>query len=116
MGRLTSLKSGLGALPSSVAYMPKGERERDRARDAQAWRRWYKTARWQALRWSVLVRDLFTCQRCGEVVGDSAKLVADHRKPHRGDETLFWDEDNLQALCKPCHDGDKQRQERREGL
>lgn len=24
--------------------------------------------------------------------------------PHRGDQKLFWDESNWQALCKPCHD------------
>lgn len=38
-------------------------------------------------------------------------LVCDHVKPHRGDERLFWDEANLQTLCKPCHDRDKQREE-----
>lgn len=30
--------------------------------------------------------------------------VVDHRIPHRGDETLMWNQDNWQALCKPCHD------------
>ncbi|HPJ03272.1 MAG TPA: HNH endonuclease signature motif containing protein [Candidatus Limiplasma sp.] len=30
--------------------------------------------------------------------------VVDHIIPHRGDETLFWDESNWQPLCKPCHD------------
>lgn len=37
--------------------------------------------------------------------------VVDHKIPHRGDQTLFWDRDNWQSLCKPCHDGEKQRQE-----
>ena len=50
---------------------------------------------------------------CGKIEGDTSQLVADHRRPHRGDERLFWDERNLQCLCKPCHDGTKQRQERR---
>lgn len=27
----------------------------------------------------------------------------DHITPHRGDMTLFWDVDNWQSLCKPCH-------------
>ena len=27
----------------------------------------------------------------------------DHIVPHQGDKDLFWKEDNLQALCKPCH-------------
>lgn len=30
--------------------------------------------------------------------------VVDHIKPHRGDQTLFWDRDNWQPLCKACHD------------
>jgi hypothetical protein len=37
--------------------------------------------------------------------------VCDHRKPHRGDEHLFWDETNLQTMLKACHDGPKQRAE-----
>ena len=27
----------------------------------------------------------------------------DHIEPHKGDDTLFWDQDNWQPLCKPCH-------------
>jgi 5-methylcytosine-specific restriction protein A len=27
----------------------------------------------------------------------------DHIVPHLGDKDLFWDEKNLQALCKSCH-------------
>ena len=30
--------------------------------------------------------------------------VTDHVTPHKGDETLFWDEDNHQSLCETCHD------------
>lgn len=89
--------------------------ERSRRRDAtQPWRAWYKTARWQKLRWSVLVRDLFTCQMtaCGRVVADTSKLVADHKIAHRGDERLFWDENNLHCICKDCHDRVKQSEER----
>ncbi len=37
--------------------------------------------------------------------------VVDHIIPHRGDEVLFWDETNWQALCAPCHNGPKRRQE-----
>lgn len=91
------------------------EVQRSRQRDAtQPWRAWYKTARWQKLRWSVLVRDLFTCQMtgCGRIEPDTSKLVADHKVAHRGDERLFWDEQNLQCLCKDCHDRLKQSEER----
>jgi 5-methylcytosine-specific restriction endonuclease McrA len=48
---------------------------------------------------------------CGRIEADTSKLVADHIMPHRGDERLFWDEANLQCLCKACHDGVKQAAE-----
>lgn len=75
------------------------------------WRAWYGTARWRKLRWSILVRDLFTCRRCGLLEGNTSQLVADHVRPHRGDQRLFWDEANLQAMCKACHDRTKQVEE-----
>ena len=34
----------------------------------------------------------------------TAATVVDHVVPHRGDQTLFWDRRNWQALCKECHD------------
>lgn len=45
------------------------------------------------------------CQRKGKTV---AATVVDHIRPHRGDINLFSDPDNLQSLCKACHDGEKQ--------
>ncbi|WP_436096656.1 HNH endonuclease [Bosea sp. LjRoot237] len=38
--------------------------------------------------------------------------TVDHVKPHKGDEALFWDQDNLQSLCAACHNRHKQREER----
>lgn len=101
--------------PRFGSAVPVTRQGRDRERDQREWRKWYKTARWQRLRMTVLVRDLFTCQwpGCGRIEADTSKLVADHREPHRGDEAMFWDADNLQCLCKPCHDSRKQRAENR---
>lgn len=115
MGRLKQLPSRLPSLPPRLAQIaPATEADRSRMRDAQqAWRGWYKTARWQRLRWSVLERDQFTCRRCGRIEGDTRLLVADHVQPHRGDEALFWEAGNLQCLCKACHDSAKQSEERR---
>ncbi|MBB3567235.1 HNH endonuclease [Rhizobium sp. BK491] len=118
MGRLSSIKPRLKALGSRIAApsdRQETEAERHRQRDrTQPWRAWYKTSRWQKLRMSVLVRDLFTCQMkgCGRIEADTSKLVADHKTPHHGDEVLFWDENNLHCLCKTCHDSLKQKQER----
>jgi hypothetical protein len=35
--------------------------------------------------------------------------VVDHIIPHRGDQVLFWDEDNWQSLCTYCHNSTKRR-------
>ena len=89
----------------------------DAARDrVHHWRAWYRTQRWRRLRWQVLTDALFTCARCRRVEKDTSLLVADHVVPHRGDEHLFWFRGNLQCLCKPCHDGAKQREERGGGV
>lgn len=105
----------------------------ERARDAAApWRAWEKTAEWQRLRWEILIRDDFVCRICGAehamtaecrllksigradlVKGKAPDRIADHRTPHKGDETLFRDRDNLQCLCKGCHDRVKQAEDRR---
>jgi 5-methylcytosine-specific restriction protein A len=115
--KLSNMRPGLGGLPSRFSHLP-DERTRSRMRDAAVpWRGWYKTARWRALRLAVFVRDGFKCQwrGCGRVQGDVSQLVADHVVRHRGDERLFWDMNNLQTLCKTCHDSKKQAQERRQG-
>lgn len=49
------------------------------------------------------------CQRRGKV---TQATVVDHIVPHRGDDVLFWDTANHQALCKPCHDSIKQAEEK----
>lgn len=113
MAKLATIKPQLTAMRPRL-QAPKDEAGRSRYRDTTSapWRSWYKTARWQRLRWSVLVRDAFTCAMCGKIETDTSKLVADHRRPHRGDADLFWDESNLQCLCKVDHDSRKQAMER----
>ncbi|KJZ31643.1 hypothetical protein TW83_07725 [Paracoccus sp. S4493] len=85
-------------------------RSRDRI---DTWRKWYKTAEWQAIRWDVLVAASFTCVRCKRVF-ESAQLVGDHIKAHRGDRDMFFDRTNVQCMCATCHNRDKQREERRD--
>lgn len=115
MGKLKALGSRLAPLKPGLGSLPPVERTVDAQRSIYApWREWYNTTRWRALRLVIFARDLFTCQwpGCGRIEGNTSKLVADHVRPHRGDARLFWDEGNLQTLCKPCHDSKKQRAER----
>jgi 5-methylcytosine-specific restriction protein A len=37
--------------------------------------------------------------------------VVDHIVPHKGDNELFLSRNNLQSLCKSCHDNKKQRED-----
>jgi 5-methylcytosine-specific restriction endonuclease McrA len=63
-------------------------------------RRWYCTTRWAYLRQDVLVDAASTCAVCGQV---SLALDVDHIRKHDGNPALFWDRENLQALCRVCH-------------
>lgn len=63
---------------------------------------WYNKAQWNGphgLRRVVLARDPI-CKICNRY----PSTIADHIKPHRGVRSMFCDLDNLQGLCKPCHD------------
>jgi 5-methylcytosine-specific restriction enzyme A len=52
------------------------------------------------------------CQ-CPHCVGKQVRAeVVDHKIPHRGDSTLFFDENNLQSMTKAHHDSMKQSEER----
>jgi 5-methylcytosine-specific restriction protein A len=85
------------------------KRERDRRRPSAA-RRGYGP-RWRRARAAYLARHplCVPCESAGRLV---AATVVDHVVPHRGDDRLFWDEDNWQGLCKRCHDGKTAREGR----
>lgn len=69
--------------------------------------------RWQKARLTFLRRpENVLCRECKAAGRTELATVVDHRVPHRGDMELFWDTDNWQALCKPCHDSHKQSIER----
>lgn len=76
-----------------------------------AWRPLYKTRRWRAAR-EVQLSKQPLCDECLELDQTTAATVVNHRIPHKGDLTLFWDPTNHQSVCKPHHDGPIQRAER----
>lgn len=79
-----------------------------RSKAALAWQHLYSSSRWKLLRQHQMAFEPL-CRFCLEQQIVEAATVVDHIKPHKGDETLFFAADNLQSLCKPCHDGTKQR-------
>lgn len=89
------------------------------AEGATSWRAGKKTAergyggRWQKARLTFLRRpENVLCRVCKAAGRTELATVVDHRVPHRGNQELFWDTDNWQALCKPCHDSHKQSLEK----
>lgn len=79
----------------------KHRREGDRARGT-AHERGYTYA-WTKARKSFLRGNPLCAEheRRGQL--EPAVLI-DHKRPHKGDQTLFWDQSNWQSLCKACHD------------
>ena len=61
------------------------------------WHGLYQSAAWRNLRRQFLAENP-QCVVCG-----AAARIADHVVPHRGDKRLFYDAENLQALCVSCH-------------
>ncbi len=59
-------------------------------------------ARWRTAR----KRFLQTHPLCAECMKENSitpATVVDHIIPHRGDQSLFWDESNWQGLCERHH-------------
>lgn len=57
---------------------------------------------WRKLRARFLMGNPL-CVHCLEKGLITPANEVDHIEPHRGDMEKFYDESNLQALCKPCH-------------
>lgn len=74
------------------------------------WHHLYNTKRWKALRLYHLGTEPI-CRLCKQADKITPAAVVDHITPHKGNVDLFFDDTNLQSLCKPCHDGTKQAAE-----
>lgn len=62
-------------------------------------------SRWQKARRLFLQKpENVFCVECKKQGILKRAIVVDHIVPHRGNQKLFWDESNWQALCKTCHD------------
>jgi 5-methylcytosine-specific restriction protein A len=61
----------------------------------------YNTTRWRKLRTKIL-KEQTHCSKCG-LSNSETKLEVHHVIPPRGNEELFFDENNLVAVCPLCH-------------
>lgn len=97
------------------------KRDRDRRADAKrgtSSQRGY-TGAWDKAKAGYLAKHPF-CVFCGCDTRDTPEGglplgVVDHKRRHGGDKAVFWDRNNWQTLCRPCHNSTKQREERRKG-
>ena len=124
--RLTTLKSRLAAPAERIATIKTGSWRNDKQTSTQ---RGYGY-KWQKARAAYLVKHPFCayCLRDAGIgyqqdavtiglacatkgLGQPYAQVVDHIEPHRGDQALFWNSANWQALCSTHHSADKQREE-----
>lgn len=57
----------------------------------------YESVEWRKRR-ALFLKKYPVCFICG-----AKATIADHIIPHRGDLTLFFDDNNLQPMCQRCH-------------
>lgn len=82
-------------------YCDKHKGSRDSYRESASKRGYGR--RWQVSSKAFLANHPF-CVRCLERGIHEPATVVDHITPHKGNQTLFWDKNNWQPLCKSCHD------------
>lgn len=84
-------------------YCEEHQKEMEYKRMDSPYSKLYSTMRWQRLREYILSKEPL-CVECKKYKRIRPATVVDHIKAHKGDEELFYDEANLQSLCKSCHD------------
>ena len=82
---------------------------------ADKYRKLYPSKQWRTLRGTTLTRDHYRCRRCSISLtsgkSQPTSAVVHHKKPHKGNLTLFYDPSNMEAICWSCHLGTIQSEE-----
>lgn len=66
--------------------------------------KFYNSKEWKTVRTEAFIRDNYTCVDCGQV---GHQLEANHIKPRSRFPELALVLDNIETLCKKCHDSKK---------
>lgn len=95
-------------VPGCPNLVPRGQarcadhrRQRERERGS-AYERGY-TPQWRAYRKRYLAQHPLCVPHLAQGKTVPATVVH-HRRAHKGDKALFWDPNNHEAVCAPCHD------------
>ena len=95
-------------------YCPKHKPAKAPRRTSAEYHGWYNLRVWtDDLRPAQLLREPW-CRECARRGVRTRATVVDHVEPHRGDWTKFINRDNLQSLCKRCHDQKTAREQAEE--
>ena len=95
-------------------YCPKHKPVKAPRRTSAEYHGWYNLRVWtDDLRPAQLLREPW-CRECARRGVRTRATVVDHVEPHRGDWTKFINRDNLQSLCKRCHDQKTAREQAEE--
>ena len=100
--------------PGCAALVPAGQKyceEHKPLHSKPAAERGYGYNWWKASK-EFLVRHLM-CMKCRDKGNLMKATVVDHIIPYRGDQKLFWDQNNWQSLCKKHHDQKTSREDAR---
>ncbi len=99
------VRDGSGRCPKHLEQKQqadkKNQQQYDKARGTSAMRGY--GGRWEKARATYLCSHPL-CVSCKVQGRLEPATVVDHKIPHKGDQGLFWSEENWQSLCKPCHD------------
>lgn len=79
--------------------------------DSKSYKHLTNSYLWQRLRAQHKLSEPL-CRICKAEGRITPVRVVDHIIPHRGNEKLFYDPNNWQSLCYPCHDSVKRMEER----
>ena len=75
--------------------------------------RLYKSKEWRELRRTLIQERGARCERCGKVVGDTSRMIADHiielTPDNVQDVMIALNQDNVQLICEDCHNLKHQR-------
>ena len=83
--------------------MPQAAKQlRTAPRFKQRTNRLYNRRAWRRLSQAVRLERVL-CQECKRQGKRTLATCVDHVVPHQGNQQLFWDYGNLQALCQTCH-------------
>jgi 5-methylcytosine-specific restriction enzyme A len=72
----------------------------------------YGKIRWKRLR-RLQMAEFPLCRMCEAAGRTTPATLVDHITPAKDDVELFFDMNNLQSICRPCHDSAKRKDERR---